>query len=408
MQALRILHVSPFGGDAWGYGGIPRLADALVRGLAARGHKVTLCTTDACDATRRLTPPSGWRSLAAWPPQRPSGNIELRVFPNLSNRLAYDYQCFLPFGLAAYLKRHAAAFDVAHLHACRNFPGVIAARYLRKARIPYILAPNGTAPNLERRRAAKQAFDAVFGTRILAGAARVLAVSHAERRQLAAMGVPGDRIALVPNPVALDEFDPPPARGEFRHRVGIRGPLVAYLGKLTPRKRVDLLVRAFAALDLADGTLVVAGNDMGSEPDVRAAVRERGAERRTVFTGLLEGRARLELLADADLVVYPSEHEIFGLVPLESLLAGTPVVVANDSGCGEVVAAMGGGLVVDGDAEALRSAMDHILAAPAHWRAAAAEAARRVRATYAPDVISAQLEQVYRDVGERNGYARRT
>ena len=123
-----------------------------------------------------------------------------------------------------------------------------------------------------------------------------------------------------------------------------------------------------------------------------------GVGGRTIFTGLLEGRARLELLADADVVVYPSEHEIFGLVPLEALLAGTPVVVANDSGCGEVVAAMGGGLVVEGNAAALRSAIDHILAAPAHWRAAAAEAARRIRATCATDVVCAQLEELYRDM----------
>ena len=137
---------------------------------------------------------------------------------------------------------------------------------------------------------------------------------------------------------------------------------------------------------------------MGSEAHVRAVAAAAGSSTRIIFTGLLEGAARLELLADADVVVYPSQHEIFGLVPLEALLAGTPVVVAGDSGCGEVVAAMGGGLVVDGDAESIRSAMAHILASPAHWREAAAQAARRVRARYAPDVVCAQLESVYRDV----------
>jgi len=402
MQALRVLHVTPYGGDAWAYGGIPRLSDAIARGLAARGHDVTVCTTDACDADRRLAPPSGRRPLGAWPPRRTSGNVELRVFPNVSNRLAYNCQGFLPVGLSGYLERHAAAFDVAHLHACRNLPGVIAARHLQDAGVPYVLAPNGTAPNLERRRAAKWVFDAVLGRQVITGAARVLAVTQAEHRQLTHMGVPAERISVVPNPLALEEFEPPPTRGQFRKRFGIDGPLVAYLGKLTPRKRVDVLVRAFAALRGAHGTLVVAGNDMGAGDTARAAANQLGVDARTVFTGLLEGRARLELLADADVVVYPSEHEIFGLVPLEALLAGTPVVVANDSGCGEVIAAAGGGLVVQGDADALRSAIDHILDAPAHWRAAAAEAATRVRAMYAPDVVCAQLERVYQDmVAER-------
>ena len=99
--------------------------------------------------------------------------------------------------------------------------------------------------------------------------------------------------------------------------------------------------------------------------------------------------------------MYPSEHEIFGLVPLEALLCGTPVVVADDSGCGEVIASTGGGLVVRGDVEALRSAIAHVLDAGAHWKAAASEAAKRVRATYAPDVVCAQLEQRVRRHGGR-------
>ncbi len=358
----------------------------MARGLAARGHAVTVCTTDARDAHRRLTAPGPG-----------AANLTLRMFPNVSNRLAYHWQLFMPLGLSAFLSRHAADFDVAHLHACRNVPGVMAARHLAKAGVPYVLAPNGTAPNFERRRAAKHVFDVVAGRRVMNGAAKVLAVTQAEHRQLLDMGVPGDRIALVPNPLALEEFDPPPVRGQFRTRFGIDGPLVAYLGKLTPRKRVDVLVRAFAGLR-AGGTLVVAGNDMGSGEAARTAAHALGIAGRTIFTGLLEGRTRLELLADADVLVYPSAHEIFGLVPLEALLAGTPVVVANDSGCGEISATMGGGLVVHGDADALRSAIDHVLDAPAHWRAAAAEAGTRVRSTYATDVVCAQLEQVYRQV----------
>jgi glycosyltransferase involved in cell wall biosynthesis len=359
---------------------------------------VTVCTTDACDADRRLAPPPDGRPFGAWPSRRTCDNVELRVFPNISNRLAYNYQCFLPVGLSGYLKRHAAAFDVAHLHACRNLPGAIAARHLQSAGVPYVLAPNGTAPNLERRRIAKRVFDVAFGHQVMGGAAAVLAVTRAEHRQLTDLGVPPERISVVPNPLALEEFDPQPGRGEVRAKFGIDGPVVAYLGKLTPRKRVDVLVRAFAALRAPGGTLVVAGNDMGGGNAACAAAYQLSVERRTIFTGLVEGRARLALLADADVVVYPSEHEIFGLVPLEALLAGTPVVVTNDSGCGEVIAATGGGLVVDGNADSLRSAIDHVLQAPAHWRAAAAEAAKRVRALYATDVVCAQLEQVYRNV----------
>jgi glycosyltransferase involved in cell wall biosynthesis len=141
---------------------------------------------------------------------------------------------------------------------------------------------------------------------------------------------------------------------------------------------------------------VIAGNDMGAGGEVRALVRTLGLERRTFFTGLLRAGQRLEALADADVVVYPSQHEIFGLVPLEALLSGTPVIVADDSGCGEVVRATGGGQVIPlGDADALAGAIDGVLDDLPAWRAAASDAAVRVRAAFGDDVVCSQIERLY-------------
>ena len=329
--------------------------------------------------------------------------MELRVFPNVSNRLAYHLQLFLPFGLNTYLSEFAGSFDVAHLHACRNVPGAIAAYHLHRAGVPYVLAPNGTAPRIERRRLAKRVFDVAMGRRILHGAARVLAVSTAEQRQLLALGVDAAVVRVVPNPVDLDEFTSPVARGRFRARFGLpdgpSAPLVMFLGKLTPRKRVDVLARAFAQLDRRDARLVIAGNDMGAGTGTHALVHELGLDARTIFTGLLRGRERLEALADADVLVYPSQDEIFGLVPLEAILSGTPVIVADDSGCGEIVSRTGGGQVVPaGDVEALARAIAAILDAPSSWRAATVPAAGIIRSAFGGDVVCAQLEQVYIDM----------
>jgi len=326
--------------------------------------------------------------------------VEQRVFPNLSNRLAYRYQAFLPFGLNRFLSRHVRSFDVAHLHACRNLPGAIAEHHLRRAGVPYVLAPNGTAPRIERRLVAKRIFDLVAGQRMLDHAKRVLAVSNVERRQLCELGVDPGAIRLIPNPVDLDDFMPPIARGCFRRRFALPpGPLVLFLGRISPRKRVDVLLRAFAQLQRPDAWLIVAGNDMGGAAEARALVRSLGIERRTLFTGLLRGRDRLEALADAEVLVYPSQDEIFGLVPLEAILSGTPVVVADDSGCGEVIRAAGGGQVVPiADVRALAHAIESVLSCPSLWRAAAVDAAEGVRAAYGGEVVCAQVEKMYREM----------
>ena len=385
---MRILHVVPYYHDAWAYGGIPRLASTLVRGLARRGHDVTVCTTDAADE----------RSRAPIAGDQENG-VRVRVFRNLSNRLAYHWQFFTPVGLGSFLRSAAREFDIGHIHACHNLPGSIAASALRRARVPYVLSPNGTAPRIERRRLAKLAFDLTFGRRVLPGAARVLAVSAAEQVQLQQAGVEGERVRVLPNPLDDDEFRIPPDGAAFRTAHDAHdAPLVLYLGKLTPRKGVETLVHAFNRIPDPGARLVIAGNDMGAGGRLHDAIASTD-DGRVMRIGLLRGRERLDALAAADVVVYPSRDEVFGLVPLEALLCGTPVVVCSDSGCGEVIGRIGGGHIVPvGDVAALAGAIEDILQWSERWQHRATAAARQARSLFSSDVVCSQLEKVYCEV----------
>jgi len=391
-MSLRILHVSPYYEAAWAYGGIPRVVAALTRAMHRQGHRVTVCTTDAHDDTSRL-PVASTRGAA---PEGP----DVHVFPNASNRLAYGCQLFLPLGLRAFVRAHAADYDIAHVHACRNLPGSLAARALARAGVPYVLAPNGTAPRLERRRTAKALYDRLLGRRDLENAARLLAVTCAERRQLVALGVEEHRVHVVPNPVELEEHERPATPGAFRRRLGLGdGPLVLFLGRLSPRKRVDVLIRATASLSAGDSRLVIAGSDMGAGGTARRLVAALALGDRTRFCGVLRHRERLEALTDATVVVYPAEHEIFGLVPVEALLCGTPVIVAGDSGCGEVIGDVGGGLIVaPGDVSGLAAAIDAVLRNPGAWRSRVATAAPSVRARFGADTVASQVADLYHEI----------
>lgn len=399
MAVLRVLHVTPYAADAWAYGGIPRVAGALSEGLARRGLEVTVCTTDACDARSRLARTHSPVVSEAQQPKCTLKGLTVRTFPNLSNRLAYHFQAFLPVGFDRFMRQHAAGFDVAHLHACRNLPGVIAARHLRRHNVPYVLAPNGTAPNIERRHTLKRGFDLVAGQRVLTGARRLLAVTRAEAADLERLGVRPEAISIIPNPIDLEPFETAGHGDRFRQRFNLPpGPLVVFLGKITPRKGVDVLAEAFAQLaPRSPGTLVIAGNDMGGGRAARQRLFGAGLAPRVVFTGLLTGSERLDALSAADVVVYPSEHEVFGLVAIEALLCGTPVVVCGDSGCGEVIRATGGGQIVAfGDAAALAQAIERTLREKPAWQDAARQAAHAVRSTYGGDVVCAQIEAMYR------------
>jgi glycosyltransferase involved in cell wall biosynthesis len=158
-------------------------------------------------------------------------------------------------------------------------------------------------------------------------------------------------------------------------------------------------VDAFARLGRPDAALVIAGNDLGAGRATRARVWRRGLEPQTFFSGLLKGRQRLDALRDADVVVYPGRDEIFGLVALEAILAGTPVIVADDSGSAEVIAGTGGGWVVpEGDDRALATTIGVALTDSVAARRADATAREFVSKTYAVDRICGLVETLYRDV----------
>jgi glycosyltransferase involved in cell wall biosynthesis len=398
MAGLRILHVTPYYQGAWAYGGVPRVVTAQCRELARRGHLVTVATTDVCDQKSRLiADQASTGRRRPWPVESASEGVQVRVFPNLSNRLAYGLQLYLPLGLESYLVQHAGRFDVAHLHGCHNLPGVFASRQLRRAGVPYLLQPHGTAPLIERRRLAKWIFDRMAGRRVMVDAQLLIALTEAERGQLHTLGVAPERIEIVVNPIALDELEPMPVAGRFRRQHGLGdAPLVVYMGQLSPRKQVHLLVAAFAQAAPPEARLAIIGSDRGSLSRILREVDKHQLQARTLLPGVIEGPRRFEALADADLLVYPGRDEIFGLVPLEALLCGTPVIVAGDCGCGEVISRLGGGEVVpSGDVDALARAVQRMLTDPEPWAAVVSQAAQRIRARLSPQAVATRLEEVY-------------
>jgi glycosyltransferase involved in cell wall biosynthesis len=386
MTAMRVLHVSPYGPEAWAYGGIPRVVGAQLRGLAEESLALTLATSDAYDASSRLVSP-----------QAPSTGCARVVFRNRSNWLAYHAQFFTPRGLRRWLTHHAAEFDLAHVHACHHLPGALTARAFARLGRPYVVQPNGTAERIERRHLLKRIFDLTLGRGVLSSAARVVAVSAAERQRLERLGIAAARLVEVPNPIETREFATPAAtRRSVRPDGG--GPRVLFLGRLTPRKRADLLVRAFARLDPPGGRLVIAGNDGGGLAAARREVRRQRLGDRVDFPGLLVGEERLAALAAADVVVYPSKLEVFGLVAAEAILCGTPVVVSDDDGCGELVRAVGGGrLFRAGDAADLTRVLSALLASPDEVRRELPAARERLLRDYSGRAVAARLMSVYRE-----------
>ena len=349
---MNILQITPYFYPAWSYGGVPRVVYELSRALVRSGNKVVTLTTDVLSKEKRYTKRED--SIEG---------VETHYFPNISNALAYHYQMYLPIGMRKWLSDSLKDIDIAHFHGHRHFLNNIALKALTKKKIPYVLSAHGTVLKIERRIALKSIFDLFWGNKIIHNATHFIAVSEKEAEQYESIGIPSKKITIVYNGIDIEAYDVLPEKGVFRERYNLKDKkIVLYLGKITTRKGLDILVQAIAELPSNDIVLVVAGNDMGFKSRVDDIVRQRSIEKRVFFTGLLVDREKLSAYVDSDVLVYPSTLEIFGLVPFESIMCGTPVIVTDDCGCGEIIGSIGAGDVVKyGDVNGLKDKILDVL-----------------------------------------------
>ena len=383
---MHVLQITPYFPPTWAYGGIPRIVDGLSRALVSEGVDVSVLTTDAFDEHGR----------SSVPVVRDHHGVTVHTVPNHSNRLAYRHQLFLPRGASTALAQ-LADIDLLHLHGHRHLLNNAAVRWAKARCLPYVITTNGTLLRHERKVGIKWLWDTLIAGHVPTGAARCIAVSRADAAMHHQAGIPPERVHMIPNGLDLGEFDPLPQRGTFRQQRGLPpGPLVAYLGQISPRKGVEHLVDAFAAGGPGGATLVVAGNDMGGLDAARARLKPDSPVH---FVGLLEGRERLALLADADVLVYASTAEVFGLVPFEGLLCGAPVVVGDDCGCGELIAEAGAGLLVrHGDVNGLRARIRTLLLDRVAAEAMVARGRRYIRQRLGFTPIALQHRALYEEV----------
>jgi glycosyltransferase involved in cell wall biosynthesis len=197
-------------------------------------------------------------------------------------------------------------------------------------------------------------------------AARIIAISEASKQDVVALlGMPAEKVVVTYLGVDLNVFCPEAAEGragELEARYGVRQPYVLYVGKLEPRKNLPTLIEAFVSIarGFPDHQLVLAGNpgwDFQAIYETAARIPRR---ERVRFTGFVDEADLPALYAGADLFVYPSSYEGFGIPVLEAMACGTPVITSNVSSLPEV--AGDAGLLVDPlDVSELAQAMRRVL-----------------------------------------------
>ena len=152
-------------------------------------------------------------------------------------------------------------------------------------------------------------------------------------------GLPYEKINVVPNGVNLNLFSDIERDYDFRRRFAMDNEkIILFMGRLVYEKGIQTLISAMPKIlqNYHDAKLVIAGKG-GMIDELRAQVDYLGLGNKVYFTGYLGSKDVQKMYKCADVAVFPSTYEPFGIVALEGMLSGTPVVVSDIGGLNEIV-----------------------------------------------------------------------
>jgi glycogen synthase len=364
------------------YGGAGVVVDHLSRALARRAAVEVRCFGDQAVPG----PPLRVRGYAPW--ERLAGGPEVAYAPALEA---------LSVGLA--MARDPVAADVVHTHtwyvglggmltqAIHDLPLVVTLHSLEPLR-PWKADQLGTGYAVS-----------TWAERLaVERAERVIAVSAQMRADiLSHFQVAPERVVVIHNGVDADAFRRTEAR-EVLARHQVREPYVLFVGRISEQKGIFQLLEAARALPDEVSLVLCASSPDTPELAARLQAAVAGRPRVQWINAMLPVSEVVQLYSHAAVFACPSIYEPFGLINLEAMACGTPVVASRVGGIPEVVVdGETGWLVPPGDPAALAEALRVSLADPTRARRMGEAGRRRVEAHFSWDRIAEHTLAVYRD-----------
>lgn len=298
--------------------------------------------------------------------------------------------------IIAQLARHC---DLVHAHWTLSGASALMARPLHRR--PVLVTVQGS----DIFQGAKSSLGAWFTRSVLNGSDQVSALSHALKDAAVVAGAEPKKIEVIPNGVNIYNFAPP--EEERRWQLPVQGgdarPIILFTGFLIKRKGVNYLLDALARLpaDLPRYRVVIVGEGP-EEGALRQQAASLGLGGRVEFAGFQPQVVVSEWMRHARVFVLPSLEEGQGVVLLEALASGTPVVASDVDGIRDVVVPEVGYRVPVADPAALAAALEKMLRCDGeHWREMSRQARQRAVDVYDWDKIALRFMAIYERLAAR-------
>jgi glycosyltransferase involved in cell wall biosynthesis len=391
---------------AWEYpphvvGGLGKHVEELVPELAAKGIEVHLVVPrlSGGEASEALPLPDGSPATNGSKVYRVNaGNDNGNFFTNTwHDNVELE-------GFCAQLIRDEGGFDLIHNHDWLSAFGAVALKH--DFRLPLVATVHATEKGRNWGQLYSDMQRSIHTTEwwLTYEAWRVITCSNFMSQEVQTyFGTPSDKIDVIPNGVDAHYFDGLHDLDLSSFRLAFARPdqpIVYYVGRVVPEKGLHVLIDAAPRVlrDWPEVKFVISGGG-GFANYLRAKAYELGVDDNIIFTGRIPDETRDGLFKVADCAVFPSLYEPFGIVALEAMAVGTPVVVSDVGGLSEVVELHKTGIkVFPNSPESLAWGILHTLKHP-EWSRQRAENARRVaRSDYKWARIADRTAETYEHV----------
>jgi glycosyltransferase involved in cell wall biosynthesis len=287
------------------FGGVPIVISTLAKGLTDKGHIVNLICNRFDDNELQE-----------------NENVNLYILDN-------NYFHTLK-GLNELLCKINT--DVIHIHSYKSLNPFLVIYGKKRHNIPIVFSPH-YHPTGNHPRIIRKIFDFTMGSYALKNADSILTLTDYEAELISNKCDKGS-VQIVPNPFYPDKRQFSDIEiTEFRKKWGIKDKNVLYVGRIAKHKGIDVLLQAFskACLNLDEISLLIVGEDNGAYNDLYRLQKHLGMKS-IRFTGKLSNNDLAKAYTLSNILVLPSSYEAFGMVLLEAMSYGVPVIGTNVGG----------------------------------------------------------------------------
>ena len=372
-------------------GGIARHCEGLAKALVQQNHEVHLFTLDFPGSPK-------YEEMDGIKVYRASTEMGHPNF--LTWVLMFNH--FLSKRIADTTK--TVDFDVMHVHDwLAAFSGISFKHYLKK---PMILTVHSTEVGRAQGLHSPNSFS-INGIEWWATyeANRVIVCSESMKNEICDhFDIPSEKVDIIPNAIDVTKYKTSVDRGAVRQRygVGYSNKLILCVGRLVPQKGVEYFIRAIPTIanNYPEAKYIIVGEGW-SRDKLEAEARATGHSDKIHFTGFASDKDVIELMTSADVLIVPSIYEPFGIVALEGMATGVPVVASKVGGLAEVIDHDKTGLFVyPRSLESIAWGIDRILSDPDHANWLTQNAKEKLHKAYSWEAVAMKTVEVYKKVVE--------